>query len=159
MPVLGQLMVDEPTLKMQTQATRSVLAFGQGLLNFDEDDEETIDTNGKKIMGQYAGQLLQALVTILQKSISQSHEPLQIATLALIGNIADVIREDFQQYFATFIPILVNLLTTVAGDTMEAKKLRARAIQTIGLIITSVSDNEDKEPFKANVLEITQHLA
>lgn len=42
---------------------------------------------------------------------------------------------------------------------MEAKKLRARAIQTIGLIITSVSDNEDKEPFKANVLEITQHLA
>jgi len=42
---------------------------------------------------------------------------------------------------------------------MEAKKLRARAINTIGSIITSVSDNEDKAPFKANVLEITQHLA
>jgi regulator of sirC expression with transglutaminase-like and TPR domain len=53
----------------------------------------------------------------------------------------------------------VNLLTTVNGDTMEAKKLRAKAIQTIGSIITSVSENEDKEPFKANVVEITQHLA
>lgn len=77
----------------------------------------------------------------------------------LIGTIADVIQQDFQQYFATFIPILVNLLTTVNGDTMDAKKLRARAINTIGSIITSVSDNEDKEPFKANVLEITQHLS
>ena len=42
---------------------------------------------------------------------------------------------------------------------MEAKKLRAKAIQTIGSIITSVADNEDKEPFKANVLDITNHLA
>ena len=42
---------------------------------------------------------------------------------------------------------------------MDAKKLRAKAINTIGSIITSVSENEDKEPFKANVLEITQHLA
>ena len=76
MPVLGQLMVDEPTLKMQTQATRSVLSFGQGLLSFDEDDEDLIDTNGKDIMGTYAGNLLQALVTILQKSIGANHEPL-----------------------------------------------------------------------------------
>lgn len=115
--------------------------------------------NGKDIMSNYTSQTLQALVTILQRSISENHEPLQIQTLSLIGTIADVIQEDFQQYFATFVPILVNLLTTVNGDTMEAKKLRARAINTIGSIITSVSDNEDKEPFKANVLEITQHLA
>ena len=128
MPVLGQLMVDEPTLKMQTQATRSVLSFGQGLLSFDEDDEDLIDTNGKQIMGTYAGNLLQALVAILEKSISANHEPLQIATLSLIGTIADVIQDDFQQYFGTFIPILVNLLQSVAGDSMEAKKLRARAI-------------------------------
>lgn len=79
--------------------------------------------------------------------------------MELIGVVADVIAEDFQQYFATFIPVLVNLLTTVNGDTMDAKKLRARAIQTIGSIINSVADNEDKTPFKANVLEITQHLA
>ena len=54
---------------------------------------------------------------------------------------------------------MVNLLTSVSADSMEAKQLRARAIQTIGSIVRSVTDCEDKEPFKANVLEITQHLS
>ena len=30
---------------------------------------------------------------------------------------ADVIQDDFKQYFGTYIPVLVNLLTTVSGDT------------------------------------------
>ena len=42
---------------------------------------------------------------------------------------------------------------------MDAKKLRAKAIASIGSIITAVADAEDTEPFKANVLEITQHLS
>jgi len=159
MPVLGKLMIEEPTLKMQTQATRSVLAFCAGLLSFDEDDEEETKVSGKEIMSQYASNMLTALVTILQKSISESHEPLQMQALSLIGTISDVIQEDFKQYFATFIPIMVNLLTTVSANSMEAKNLRAKAISTIGSIVTSVSSSEDKEPFKANVLEITQHLA
>ena len=138
MPVLGRLMVEEPSLKMQTQATRSVLAFCQGLLTFDEDDEEAINVNGKDIMSNYASQTLEALVAILQRSINENHEPLQIQTLSLIGTIADVIGEDFQQYFATFIPALVNLLTKVDGNTMEAKKLRARAINTIGSLTSAV---------------------
>ena len=79
--------------------------------------------------------------------------------MSLIGTIADVIQDDFKQYFATYIPILTSLLTNVNGDTQDAKKLRARAISTIGSVITSVTQSEDKEPFKANVLEITQHLA
>lgn len=79
--------------------------------------------------------------------------------MSLIGTIADVIQDDFKHYFANYVPILTNLLTTVSGDAQDAKKLRARAITTIGSIVTSVTDSEDKEPFKANVLEITQHLA
>lgn len=54
MPVLGRLMVEEPSLKMQTQATRTVHAFCQGLLTFDEEDEEAINVNGKDIMSNYA---------------------------------------------------------------------------------------------------------
>ena len=65
MPVLGKLMVEEPTLKMQTQATRSVHAFSSGLLSFDEEDEEEAKVNGKDIMSQYASTTLNALVEIL----------------------------------------------------------------------------------------------
>ena len=61
---------------MQTQATRSVLSFCQGLQNFDEEDEEAISVNGKDIMGNYTSQTLGALVTVLQRSITENHEPL-----------------------------------------------------------------------------------
>lgn len=152
-------MVGAPNLKLQTQATRSIHAFCTGLLSFDEEDEESTKVSGKEIMTTYASQTLTALVDILQKSIQERHEPLQVQALSLIGTISDVIQEDFQQYFGTFVPIMVNLLTSVAADSMEAKKLRARAIQTLGSIIRSVADSEDKEPFKAPVIEITSHLA
>jgi len=62
MPVLGRLMIEEPTLKMQTQATRSVLAFVEGLLSFDEEDEEETKVSGKEIMSIYASNTLTALV-------------------------------------------------------------------------------------------------
>jgi len=62
MPTLGRLMVTEPSLKMQTQATRSILAFTNGLLSFDEDDEEESKVSGKDIMQTYAAQTLEALV-------------------------------------------------------------------------------------------------
>ena len=109
-------------------------------------------------MQQYSDGTLRSLVELLQKGMQKNHEPLQIAVLSLIGTIADVIREDFQQYFNDFIPMLTQLLTTVQPTTMEAKKFRAKVIETIGSIIISVTDAE-KEPFKPSVLEITQHLA
>lgn len=110
-------------------------------------------------MQQYASDTLTKLVEVLRKSIAQNHEPLQMQTLGLIGTIADVIAEDFQQYFGTYVPILIDLLTNVNGDSMEAKKLRAKAIQAIGSIITSVTECENKESFKANVVEISSHLS
>ena len=105
-------------------------------------------------MQQYSDGTLRSLVELLQKGMQKNHEPLQIAVLSLIGTIADVIREDFQQYFNDFIPMLTQLLTTVQPTTMEAKKFRAKVIETIGSIIISVTDAE-KEPFKPSVLEIT----
>lgn len=53
----------------------------------------------------------------------------------------------------------MGLLTTISAQSVEGKNLRARAIETIGSVITSIADAENKEPFKANVLEITQHLS
>ena len=46
-------------------------------------------------MQHYTAKTLQALVTLLEKSISQNHEALQIEVLSLIGTISDVIQEEF----------------------------------------------------------------
>ena len=47
--------------------------------------------SGKDIMLQYSSNILQALQAILQRGITENHEPLQRVTLELIGTIADVI--------------------------------------------------------------------
>ena len=76
MPILCGLMVSESNLKMQTQATRSVLAFCKGLQTFADDDEELTKVSGAEIMQIYSAKTLEALVSLLEKSISQNHEGL-----------------------------------------------------------------------------------
>jgi len=57
LPVLVNLMINEPLLKMQTQATSAVLNFVQGLFNSEGDDtEETPDC--KELMAKYTKPLL-----------------------------------------------------------------------------------------------------
>jgi hypothetical protein len=46
MPVLIKLMLEEPLLKMQTQAAAVVQSFVSGLLNEDEQEEDSgVDAN------------------------------------------------------------------------------------------------------------------
>lgn len=77
LPVLVNLMISEPLLKMQTQATSAVLNFVQGLFgdeNEESKDEETPDC--RELMSNYTKPLLQALVELLKKGIQAKHEPL-----------------------------------------------------------------------------------
>jgi hypothetical protein len=67
-------MLTEPLIKIQTQATATVLSFVTGLLNEDDEAEEEVDA--KEILAPYSKQLLQALVALLQKGIQQNYEPL-----------------------------------------------------------------------------------
>lgn len=60
----------------------------------------------------YAPKILEALVQLLTKSITENHQGLQNEILSLIGTIADVIEQEFAQYFGSFIPILVSNLTS-----------------------------------------------
>jgi hypothetical protein len=60
-------MLSEPLIKMQTQATATVLSFVTGLLS--EGEEAQDDVDAKEIMAPYCKQLLQTLVALLQKAI------------------------------------------------------------------------------------------
>lgn len=56
-------------------------------------------------------------------------------------------------------PMMKEILINVGNESMSDKKLRAKAIDTIGSIIIAVSDCDDKDPYNAGVHEITQVLA
>ena len=157
MPVLIKLMLEEPLIKMQTQATSAALNFVNGLLKSDEDEEE--EETAIDPQAPHSKPLLQALVLLLQKGIQQNYEPLQTEVLQLLSSVAQVILENFTQYYNDFMPMMQEILQKVGMTTMPEKQLRAKAIDTIGSMIISVTDSEEKDHFKASVMTIADYLA
>lgn len=79
--------------------------------------------------------------------------------LSLISTIASVIETDFADYYNNFMPLMTEVLTKVPQETMAQKKLRAKAIETIGGMIIAVSQSEQADSFEAGVIEVTTFLA
>mmetsp|Transcript_5143 Transcript_5143/g.3603 ORF Transcript_5143/g.3603 Transcript_5143/m.3603 type:complete len:171 (+) Transcript_5143:1487-1999(+) len=105
----------------------------------------------------YSKDLLMTLAALLKKGIQNNYEPLQSESMQLLSTVASVIQGDFGTYYNDFMPLMTEILVNVKGETIEQKKLRAKAIETMGAMIDAVAG--DDETFKASVLEITKHLA
>ena len=73
--------------------------------------------------------------------------------------MCNVLLADFGQFFGDFMPMMCQILTSADCTQLEGKKLRAKAIETIGSIIIAVADCEDKTPYTAGVKEVTDKLA
>lgn len=56
-------------------------------------------------------------------------------------------------------PLMQEILQNVGMTTMAEKSLRAKAIDTIGSMIIAITDCEEKDTFKASVLQIAEYLA
>lgn len=153
MPMLLKMMNNEETMKMQTQAASATLNFTKGFLEDEEDSEQKSST----IMVGYSKDLLMTLAALLKKGIQNNYEPLQSESMQLLSTVASVIQGDFGTYYNDFMPLMTEILVNVKGETTEQKKLRAKAIETMGAMIDAVAG--DDETFKASVLEITKHLA
>lgn len=65
--------------------------------------------------------------------------------------VADIIESNFAAYYGEFMPMMTEILTNVDQSDMNNKKLRAKAIETIGSIIASVAESEQKESFAQGV--------
>lgn len=79
MPKLGNLMMSEQLIKMQTQATSALLNFVTGLSQSEEDDakaEQIEEADVQEMMSTYSKDLLGAMVTLLRKGIQEKYEPL-----------------------------------------------------------------------------------
>lgn len=127
--------------------------FAKGFLDEDEDSEQKSST----IMVGYSKDLLMSLAALLKKGIQNNYEPLQSESIQLLATIATVIQSDFGTYYNDFMPLMTEILMNVKGDNIEQKKLRAKAIETMGSMIDAVV--EENEKFKGSVVEITKHLS
>jgi len=91
----------------------------------------------------------------LKHGIQTGYEPLQTESLSLIHSICNVMLEDFGQYFNDFMPYMKDILTNVGQNTMAEKKLRAKAIETMGAIMIAVADCKDKTPYFEGIKDAT----
>ena len=73
--------------------------------------------------------------------------------------VADIIEADFAPHYNSFVPMMTDILVNVESSSMNNKKLRAKAIETIGSIISSISEFEQKSSFTESVTGITSELA
>jgi len=112
-------------LKMKTQATTTMLNFCQGLQNSEEDEENDVD--GADILNQYVPEILKVLGPNLNEGIQKKHQPLQIETLMLISTVAEVVGDDFSQYFNDFVtPLKIGVgIPQPTENSVEDKSLAA----------------------------------
>jgi hypothetical protein len=110
-------------------------------------------------MELYAKDLLQVMEGVLVKGRQTNNEQLTFKSLEIIMTVADIIEANFATYYGQFMPTMIEILKSVDQSNMNNKKLRAKAIETVGSIIASVSQSEHKESFAQGVTEITTELA
>lgn len=151
-PMLISQMKNETSKKMLTQVVSVVLNFVQGLA--EDGAGEKHEENHSDLIKPFAKDLLLALAHVMKVGCSNGYEALTMESLNLLHSMCQVLLEDFAPFFSDFMPMMMEILQTV-----QDKKFRAKAIDTIGAIIIAVADCKDKTPFAASVKQITETLA
>lgn len=131
-----------------------MINFTNGLIV--EDDQEINETQkSSEILTLYADEIFTCLHENLKKGITENYEPLQEEVLNLLNVSATVIEEQFGKYYNHFMPLMLQILDTVEAKTLKQMTLRARTFETMGFMISAVSEDRS---FLASVQEVTERL-
>ena len=125
---------------MKTQNIACMVNFVKGLI---EEDENEIEETKKSsdIMMLYADQLFANLIEQLKTAVQTNHEAMLEQALDLLNSTAGLIEEEFGKYFCQIMPLLREILDNVEGQTPEQMRLRAGTIESMGVLIASISDS------------------
>lgn len=89
----------------------------------------------------------------LELGIKSKYEPLQEEVLNLLNVAATLIEEEFSKYFTKFIPLMLSILENVEGKSIAQMNLRARTIESIGFMVSAVSENREFLPAVKSITE------
>ena len=122
-------------------AVSTVVCFAQGLSSEEADDDED-DTDAAAILKGYSEQLFQALFGLLQKAVQENYEPLQEEVMNLISISASLIEEEFSKFYNQYMPLMLEILSSVGMVTAQQKNLRAKTIEALGFMIEAVQEQK-----------------
>ena len=105
-------------------------------------------------METYTKDLLENCSALLDESLQKNFGPLQEETLALLACIAQLIEDDFAQYYNDFMPGLKTILANTPNETRQQRDLKSNTKQCIGFLLEAVKDKQDE--FRQDAIEIAQ---
>jgi hypothetical protein len=153
-PALLQIINSAELPKLRTQAVHCLFQFTTGLI--EEDDNEINETKkSSDIMLSYSEQLFKSLVDNLTKAVDEQYEPMQEQVMNLLNAAATLIEEKFADYFNQFMPLMEKIIDNVESKTPSQMRLRARTIESMGIMITAVSEDRS---FLPTVQRVTEKL-
>lgn len=146
-------------VKIQAGVAFALQSFVSGFNNEADEDEDEGVKNPRDTLKMYAADILKAMCVLLKQAIQSNYEALQSKVLDTIMTIAEVIESDFAPFYNDFVPMMLEILQKVEASSDDNKRLRARAIETTGVIVGAVTECEESAALKESVQQITQFLA
>lgn len=129
-------------MKVKAHAVGCLVHFAQGLIQ-EDDTELTEAKKSGEIMQAYSDDLAQVIIANLTLSVEAGYEPLQEQSIDLLNVSASLLEDQFAKHFNTFMPLFAQILKNVEAGTTQQKKLRARTIESMGVLIASAADQTE----------------
>ncbi len=140
------MMSNDELIRVRTQATSTLVSFLRTL--FSEDDG--IEIEFLEMIKPYSKQLLEVITGSFEFSISVNYFPLQEETLNALSLLASILDEEFAEFYPSIMPGLKMFLYNLQPTTIQQTELKAKAIETISELCSSVANKPEKfmEDFK-----------
>ena len=142
-PALLQAMED-PSPRVQAHAACA-------MVNFASIEEDPSDSQAQKILQPYLGILVGKLLQLLQSP----HKMVQEGSLTAMASIADSAQDAFENYYATVVPILMQIMTQTQGE--DTRVLRSRAVECLSLVAMAVGKDRFRPDAEA-VMQALMHM-
>lgn len=62
--------------------------------------------------------------------------------MGLLNVSASLIEEKFADYFDSFMPLMIKIIKQVESQTAQQRNLRARTIESMGIMIAAVAEQD-----------------
>ena len=136
--------MEDPSPRVQAHATCAMVNFA----SIDVDPSGSEEWEAQKILQPYLDTLVGKLLQLLQSP----HKMVQEGSLTAMASIADSARDAFEKYYATVVPILMQIMTQTQGE--DTRVLRSRAVECLSLVAMAVG----KDRFRPDAEAVMQAL-
>jgi len=127
-------------IRVKTQATSTLVSFLKALFS----KEDGIEIEFLDMIKPYSKQLLEVITSSFEFSIKANYFPLQEETLNALSLLATILDEDFAEFYPSIMPGLKQFLYNLQPSTLQQSELKAKAIETISELCSSVANKPDK---------------